>query len=161
MTRRSANARGDDPEALHPRTSDARVTLAALRHDALSTTEDGFALRLSLPWIRSLPLSSLDSVDLAVDGEQVDQLAVALGDRLIDSATVSAEPGWWFLQDRVVLRGSRMLRPGVHDVVVSFRLVIPYLQVGPDGPLTLPFQAERSLMLDAPAPEASVSRDVA
>ncbi len=44
-----------------------------------------------------------------------------------------------------------MLRPGVHDVAVSFRLVIPYLQVGPDGPLTLPFRIDRSLVLDAPA----------
>jgi hypothetical protein len=59
------------------------------------------------------------------------------------------------------VRGGRMLQPGVHDVSVSFRLVIPYLQAGPDGPLTLPFRLDRPLVLDAPAPYVSVSRDVA
>ena len=137
------------------------MTLAALRDDALSSTADGFALRLSLPWIRSLPLASLDAVEVVVDGERVDRLGIALGDRLVDPAALPHERGWWFLQDRVVLRGARMLRPGVHDVAVSFRLVIPYLQVGPDGPLTLPFRIDRSLALDAAGSSRSVSRDVA
>jgi len=137
------------------------MTLAALRDDALSSTADGFALRLSLPWIRSLPLASLDAIEVVVDGEQVDRLGIALGDRLLDPTAVSQERTWWFLQDRVVLRGARMLRPGVHDVAVAFRLVIPYLQVGPDGPLTLPFRIDRSLALDAAASAPSVSRDVA
>jgi Domain of unknown function (DUF6379) len=137
------------------------MTLAALRDDALSSTSDGFALRLSLPWIRSLPLASLAAVEVVVDGERIDRLAIALGDRLLDPAALSEERTWWFLQDRVVLRGARMLRPGVHDISVSFRLLIPYLQVGPDGPLTLPFRIDRSLALNAPAPFPSVSRDVA
>lgn len=137
------------------------MTLAALRDDALASTSDGFALRLSLPWIRSLPIASLEAVEVVVDGEPVRPLAIALGDRLVDPAAVSQERGWWFLQDRVVLRGGRMLQPGAHDVSVSFRLMIPYLQAGPDGPLTLPFRIERALVLDAPAPYVSVSRDVA
>ncbi len=49
------------------------------------------------------------------------------------------ESGWWFLQDRLEIRGEPALTPGAHDVAVSFRLVIPYLQTGPDGPLALPF----------------------
>ena len=137
------------------------MTLTALRDDALSSTEDGFALRLGLPWIRSLPLSSLDAVEVVVDGERVHPIAVALGDRLADPVELSRERGWWFLQDRVILRGRRMLRPGAHGVVVSFRLVIPYLQAGPEGPLALPFHLERSIVLDAPASAPSVSRDVA
>ena len=137
------------------------MTLTALRDDALTSTEAGFALRLGLPWIRSLPLASLDAVEVVVDGEQVDRLGIALGDRLLDPTAVSQERTWWFLQDRVVVRGVRMLRPGVHHVSVSFRLMIPYLQVGPDGPLTLPFRIDRSLVLDAAASTSSVSRDVA
>lgn len=137
------------------------MTLTALRDDALSSTEDGFALRLGLPWIRSLPLASVDAVEVVVDGERVHPIAVALGDRLADPVELSRERGWWFLQDRVVLRGRRMLRPGAHDVAVSFRLVIPYLQAGPEGPLALPFHLERSIVLDAPASAPSVSRDVA
>jgi hypothetical protein len=136
------------------------VTLSALRHDALTTTTDGFALRLNLPWIRSLPLASLDSLEVVVDGQPVESLTIALGDRLVDPAAIAQERGWWFLQDRLVLRGARMLQHGAHDVSVSFRLAIPYLQTGPDGPLTLPFRIDRSLVLDASASSPSFSRDV-
>ena len=137
------------------------MPLAALRDDALSSTAAGFDLRVSLPWIRSLPLASLDSLEVSVDGEGAGPIAIVLGDRLIDPAAAVHERGWWFLQDRVVVRGRRMLGPGAHEVSVSFRLAIPYLQAGPDGPLTLPFHFERALELDAPAPVLSVSRDVA
>lgn len=137
------------------------MTLAALRDDALSSTSDGFDLRLSLPWIRSLPLASLDSLEVVIDGEVVHPIVIVLGERQVDPAAAVHERGWWFLQDRLVVRGRRMLRPGAHDVSVAFRLAIPYLQAGPDGPLTLPFQVDRVLVLDAPASSPSVSRDVA
>ena len=124
------------------------MTLSALRDDALSSAADGFELRLGLPWIRSLPLDCLDELEVSVDGEPADPLAVALGERMVDPGALAHEGGWWFLQDRLVLRGERMLQPGAHDVAVSFRLRIPYLQAGPDGPLTLPFLVERTLELD-------------
>ena len=137
------------------------MTLAALRDDALSTTPGGFALRLGLPWIRSLPLNCLGAIEVVVDGHRVDPLGVALGERIIDHSDLVHERGWWFIQDRVVLQGGRNLQPGTHDVAVSFGLVIPYLQSSPDGPLTLPFRIERQLVLDATATVRSVSRDVA
>jgi len=137
------------------------MTLAALRDDALSSTPNGFELRLGLPWIRSLPVASLDAIELVVDGERVDHVEVAVGDRLVAPSDLGHERGWWFLQDRVVLHGRRMLRAGAHNVAVSFRLLIPYLQAGPDGPLTLPFRIERSILLDAPTSLPSVARDVA
>ena len=56
---------------------------------------------------------------------------------------------WWFLQDRLSILGGLRLSPGAHDVAVTFRLVIPYLQTGPNGPLALPFHISRSLTLDA------------
>lgn len=137
------------------------MTLSALRHDALTTADDGFALRLGLPWIRSLPLASLLGLEVTVDGTPVERLTVGLADRDVDPAALGSESGWWFLQDRVVLRGNRRLDAGSHDVVVSFRLSVPYLQTGPDGPLTLPFRIERPLVLDAEASTPTVSRDVA
>jgi hypothetical protein len=137
------------------------MTLSALRDDALTSTDDGFALRLGLPWIRSLPVAGLERLELVIDGERVDPVMIALGGRLLDPRDLARERGWWFLQDRLVLRGWRSLQPGSHDVVVAFRLVIPYLQTGPDGPLTLPFHVERAIHLDAPTSAPSVSRDVA
>ena len=137
------------------------MTLSALRDDALTTADDGFALRLGLPWIRSLPLASLLEPGVTIAGTPVARLTVWLGERNVDPAALSSESGWWFLQDRVVLRGERPLDAGSHDVIVSFRLSVPYLQTGPDGPLTLPFRIERPLVLDAAASRTTVSRDVA
>ena len=137
------------------------MTLSALRDDALTTTDDAFALRLGLPWIRSLPLASLLGPRVSIDGEPAESLAIDLGDRVIDASALVLEPGWWFIQDRVVLRGERRLDAGPHDIVVSFRLAVPYLQTGPDGPLTLPFRIERPLVPNAAASTPTVSRDVA
>ena len=75
---------------------------------------------------------------------------MALGDRRVPPAELTEDDGWWFQQDRVTLVLPHELAPGTHDVAVEFGLRIPYLQVGPDGPLTLPFRAERPLVLDAP-----------
>ncbi|MGA7148649.1 MAG: hypothetical protein WBX17_09205 [Microbacterium sp.] len=138
------------------------MTLHALRADALSSTTDGFALRLSLPWIRSLPLSSLTEPAVHIDGVPSGPLLVQIGDRSIPSDALVHEKGWWFVQDRVVLRGRARVTPGAaHGVAVTFELVVPYLQSGPDGPLRLPFTASRTLVTDAPPAVATVSRDAA
>lgn len=133
--------------------------LGALREDALTTTADGFALRLSLPWIRSLPLASLGDIEVSLDGSTVPGLTVAVGERLIAVSALAFERGWWFVQDRVVLHG-RVPVEGVHDVTVDFRLLVPYLQAGPDGPLRLPFRFERTLRADTAPLLSSIARDV-
>ncbi|MFT3797584.1 hypothetical protein [Microbacterium sp.] len=129
----------------------------ALCEDALGATRDGFTLRLSLPWIRSLPLASLIDLAVVIDGEPAAVHAL-LGARAVPVDALGAEPGWWFVQDRVVLAGDRTLADGIHDVSVAFRLVIPYMPSGTDGPLVLPFRTDARL---APGTAASsVSRDV-
>jgi hypothetical protein len=132
------------------------MTLTALRDDALRSADEGFVLRLGLPWIRSLPLASLADLSVVIDGEPVEGLSVQLDGRDIDPSALVDEDAWWFLQDRLAIRGERVLASGAHDVSVAFRLVIPYLQTGPDGPLALPFHIGRSLILDAAAPAASI-----
>jgi hypothetical protein len=86
---------------------------------------------------------------------------VLLGDRQVPATDLAEDDGWWFQQDRVTLVVSRELGPGAHDVAVEFGLRIPYLQVGPDGALTLPFRAERSLVRDAPHVPAVVTERAA
>ena len=134
------------------------MSLSALRDDALARTPDGFALRVSLPWIRSLPLASLSELEVSLDGEPVRGIRLRLGDRLVEDTADLA--GWWYVQDRLVVKGDRRLDDGPHDVAVSFRLAVPYLQTGPDGPLELPFRTERTLTADA-ATGAFAGRDVA
>ncbi|MDO9395017.1 MAG: DUF6379 domain-containing protein [Herbiconiux sp.] len=128
------------------------MTLPALHDDALAATSTGFTLRLSLPWIRSLPLSSLGDLELTVGGQSfTDRLAVAVGGRTVAPAELAGESGWWFLQDALELRVPQALAPGLHAVAVSFSLMIPYLPAGPDAPLTLPFRFERRLSVTASA----------
>lgn len=144
------------------------MTLSALRDDALRSAPErsddgsgataGTEVRLSLPWIRSLPLASLLDPVVHVGGRRYDPVIV-LGDRSLAAADLADEEGWWYLQDRVVLGIPDATTPGTHEVSVSFRLEIPYLPGGPDDPLRLPFVFTRELERDATA--SSVSRDVA
>lgn len=130
------------------------MTLPMLLDDALSATDTGFALRLSLPWIRSMPLAAVTDLVVTMDGDPVAVHAV-VGDRVLAPADLSREDGWWFIQDRLELRGERDLAPGRYEVGVAFVLAVPYLQAGPAGPLTLPFRVERALEVMT---EASVDR---
>ena len=133
---------------------------AALRADALTSTEDGFELRIGLPWIRSMPVSSVRDLAVTIDGSLVPDVGVVLRGRRVGPQELAGEAGWWFLQDRLVLVGDRPLAPGSHAVSVDFRLLVPYLQAGPGAPLVLPFSLEADLVLDD-TPVPSLSRDVA
>ncbi|WP_432543768.1 C-glycoside deglycosidase beta subunit domain-containing protein [Kineococcus sp. SYSU DK002] len=133
---------------------------SALRPDALSSAPGGFAIRLSLPWIRSLPLACLTRLTVEVDGRAVAP-RIRRGHRDVGPDELREEPGWWFVQDRVVLHVAGPLTPGPHDVAVTFALVIPYLQGPPTAPLTLPFHDARTLELDAAPTRPTVSLDVA
>lgn len=133
------------------------MVLSALRDDALHTLPDGYALRLSLPWIRSLPLAGLVEPAVRIDGRPL-PATVQLGDRRVDPAALESETRWWHVQDRVALHVTDAASPGIHEVSVSFRLEVPYLDGGPDGPLALPFFFTRAL--DTETPTTGVSRDV-
>ena len=132
------------------------MTLQVLRDDSLISTPAGAAVRVSLPWIRSLPLTSLQDPIVTIDGVSADEVTVLIDGRSVPPTELTEDDGWWFQQDRVRLAWPHQLSPGTHDVAVEFGLRIPYLQVGPDGPLTLPFGAERSVVLDAPHMPAQV-----
>ena len=134
---------------------------SALRDDALTSTATGVAVRIGLPWIRSLPIACVREPAVIIDGVDAVPAQVVLGDRALDSSRIIDEAGWWFAQDRLVLELNRPLEPGVHSVVVSFRLLIPYLMAGPGGtPLELPMRLAGDLLLDHD-PVPSVSLDVA
>ncbi|MFB9818887.1 C-glycoside deglycosidase beta subunit domain-containing protein [Arthrobacter ramosus] len=134
----------------------------ALRDDALASTSEGFELRIGLPWIRSMPLSSVSSLELVIDDEPMPPTALSalLGERRVPASSLQAESGWWFVQDRLVIAGQRRLGPGEHTVSAGFWLLVPYLQAGPGSPLILPFHLESRLQLDH-AHVPSVSCDVA
>jgi hypothetical protein len=138
------------------------VLETALGEDALTITSDGFELRIGLPWIRSMPLSSVSALSVEIDGVPVlpDDLTVLLGDRSVSAAALPKERGWWFVQDRLVVAARCGLHCGIHAVSVSFQLLVPYLQARPGSPLVLPFHLEAQLDT-ALALAPGASRDVA
>jgi hypothetical protein len=137
------------------------MSLAILRDDALRAEGNGAVLRLSLPWIRSLPLASLREVEVEIDGSLVNRVRVRLAAGDLDPRELAGEERWWHVQDRVVLTGIPVLSPGDHRVAVTFSLLIPYLPGGQDAPLILPFRDRRVCVLDAAVTRTDVSRDVA
>ncbi|BCW34462.1 hypothetical protein StoSoilA2_05180 [Arthrobacter sp. StoSoilA2] len=138
----------------------------ALREDALSFGPDGFELRLGLPWIRSMPLSSIRGLSVSVDGwsPAEGELRVRLGQRAIPADALAGESGWWFIQDRLVIlfpvNRFRDRSGNVRKVSVDFELIVPYLRGGADGPLVLPFHLEAMLQASQVVPRG-VSLDVA
>lgn len=138
-----------------------RSVLEALGADALVHDGADSVLRVSLPWIRSLPLAAVSGLEVRIDGALLPQPLVRLGGRLVSLDDLALEAGWWFVQDRLALQFDRELDAGTHSVTLVFRLTVPYLQVSPDGPLTLPFLFERDLVAIAPGSTRGIARDVA
>ena len=113
---------------------------------------DGFALRARAaldPLAAALTSLRPDGDDRRRPGRRASRSQ--LGDRRVELRRSTEEDGWWFLQDRLTIRGERDAAPrrprrrGRRSASSSRTC-----RVGPDGPLTLPFHIARSLMLDAP-----------
>src|SRR5689334_17140153 len=108
-----------------------------LTSDSLIRRPDGLGIALTVPWYRSLWLSSVSDVAVAVDGRPIprEDLRVELGDR---SFGVDELPDqWdvlWFIQDRLVLVVP-LAEPPVEgqevDVEVTVDLRLPYMQIAP------------------------------
>lgn len=105
--------------------------------DSLRTHPDGLALRLTIPWYRSLWLSSVTSLELAVDGEPVPQenLRFVAGDReyRLDELPDQSDT-LWFLQDHplLVAKGERQVEVGErYEIALIGQLRLPYMQIAP------------------------------
>lgn len=105
--------------------------------DSLRPHPDGLALRLTIPWYRSLWLSSVTSLELTVDGEQVpqDDLRFVLHDReyTLDELPQQSET-LWFLQEHPLLiaKGERPVEVGEqYEITLAGHLRLPYMQIAP------------------------------
>jgi hypothetical protein len=107
-----------------------------VRDDALSATEEGYALEIHSHWYRSLPLTSLAVVDLTLDGEPVDTSALTVeanGKTFGFDELGELYDEWWFVTDAVTLQipWPDAAPGGQHRVELDLGLSIPYLIVGP------------------------------
>jgi hypothetical protein len=126
-----------------------------LTDDSLLRRPGGLGIALTVPWYRSLWLSSVTDIAVAVDGREIpkDALRVELGERTYRIGELADQ--WdvlWFIQDRLVVvvpldeppaEGSKV------DVEVTVDLRLPYMQIAPTKYVTNHASNRRSLAVHA------------
>lgn len=130
-----------------------------IHDDSLRVHPEGFALALTIPWYRSLWLSSVSTLQLTVDGEQVpqDDLTLDIGHRRYSIAELPDQSDTlWFLQQHpllIVRRDEPFALGETHDIVLHGELRLPYMQIAPGqdgGPgIYVPNVVRQSLTLTA------------
>ncbi len=128
------------------------LSTSMLGDDALRAFDGGFELDIHLNWYRSLPVSSVATIELTVAGEEIprDEITVEVNG---SSSRLDELPArWdeeWFVLDPATLRVRRpLIRTGERvDVHLKLGSRVPYILVGPDRALEV--VSERSAALVA------------
>jgi sugar phosphate isomerase/epimerase len=138
-----------------------------IQADSLRTHSEGLALSLTLPWYRSLWLSSVSTLRLTVDGEEVPAADLAFeldGARYALDELPQQSEVLWYLQVHPLLiarRAEAVVLGETHEVEIFGELRLPYMQIAPGqdgGPgMYVPNIVRQALTLtvtdrDAPAP---------
>ena len=103
--------------------------------NAVREGEPGFTVKVRLTSYRSLPLSCIEGMQLAIDGEPIDPRTAVFtlnnySHKLDELASLSKV--WWFVLDYAELFVPRPapLAPGFHDVEGTLVTVEPYTTAG-------------------------------
>jgi hypothetical protein len=131
------------------------MTLEAnvLRDDAVRATAAGYEVDVHLAWYRSLPLSCVEGVSVAVAGRTVPREDVRVrhgGRELALDELAGLVDEWWFVQDplTVVVPDPEPRGAGTEsEVVVELATRIPYIIIGPDTALVQRTKAEREVVI--------------
>ncbi len=123
-----------------------------LTEDSLIRRPDGLGIALTVPWYRSLWLSSVSDIAVSVEGREIpkDDLRVELGERTyrVDELQVQWDV-LWFIQDRLVVVVPLDEPPAEGqevDVEVTVDLRLPYMQIAPTKYVTNHASNRRSLV---------------
>lgn len=111
------------------------MTEDVVRPDALTARDGRLILSVHLPWYRSLPVSCLESVAVAIDGVPVpvERIAVpGFAGRVEDAAHSDAV---WDLRDALEVTLAKALCGNVVALAVDLAVRIPYIQQAPGVPL--------------------------
>ena len=129
------------------------MSLAAsmLPDDALRGRDDGFELDVHLNWYRSLPLSSLKTVEVTVNGEAIDRDEITWVVNGAEHRLDDLGEHWdelWFVLDPATFHVRRPVVERGETAEVSVRLGnrIPYILIGPDTPLEYVTQRTKTLV---------------
>jgi hypothetical protein len=128
-----------------------------LSDDSLIRRPEGLGIALTVPWYRSLWLSSVSDIAVSVEGREIpkDDLRVELGERTF--RVVELADQWdvlWFIQDRLVVLVPHDAMPldeppaeGQQvDVEATVDLRLPYMQIAPTKYVTNHASNRRSLV---------------
>ena len=123
-----------------------------LTDDSLIRRPEGLGIALTVPWYRSLWLSSVSGIAVAVDGMAIptENLRVELAGRTYSVAELPEQ--WdtlWFIQDRLVVVAplDEPVAEGQDvDVEVTVDLRLPYMQIAPQKYVTNHASNRRSLV---------------
>jgi hypothetical protein len=119
------------------------ATVKLIVENSLRVLEDGYAFDVRLNWYRSLPLSSVDFLDVKLDGMQVpaDQILFEINQHSYPlSELVERFDELWFVQDHARLH---VHQPGKihtgesHTLETEISLRFPYMPIGPGKFLTI------------------------
>jgi len=108
-----------------------------IAQDSLRPHPDGLALTLTIPWYRSLWLSSVSTLRVTVDGAEIpaDDLALELaGTRYAIAELPQQSETLWFLQQHpllIVRREEPVALGDQHRVEIFGELRLPYMQIAP------------------------------
>ena len=127
-----------------------------LTDDSLIRRPEGLGIALTVPWYRSLWLSSVTDIAVSVEGREIpkNDLRVELGERSYRIDELADQ--WdvlWFIQDRLVVLvpydATPLDEPPAEgqdvDVEVTVDLRLPYMQIAPAKYVTNHASNRRSL----------------
>ncbi|MGY1985520.1 DUF6379 domain-containing protein [Blastococcus sp. SYSU DS0669] len=122
-----------------------------LTDDSLVHRPEGLGIALTVPWYRSLWLSSVSDIAVSIEGRAVaqDDLRVELGERTYRVDELADQ--WdvlWFIQDRLVVVVPLDQPPAEGqevEVEVTVDLRLPYMQIAPQKYVTNHASDRRSL----------------
>src|SRR5919205_232333 len=108
------------------------LTEQVIADGSLEGREDGFSFDLRMPWYRALPLSSLEGLEVSIDGEPVasDDLRLELEGKTYSLADLPPlYDEWWYVADAAEVRAPKRggLAAGEHELDVTIFLRIPYI----------------------------------
>jgi hypothetical protein len=123
-----------------------------LSDDSLIRRPEGLGIALTVPWYRSLWLSSVSNVAVSVEGRDIptEELRVELGERTYRVEELQDQ--WdvlWFIQDRLVVVVPLDEPPAEGqqvDVEATVDLRLPYMQIAPQKYVTNHASNRRSLV---------------
>jgi hypothetical protein len=101
------------------------TAMKIIQDDSLRVVEGGYEVQVRLNWYRSLPLSCVEKVTLALDGKLVDSEKIRFGinghEYKLEELDDLVEE-FWFVQDSAILR---VLQPGAVTKGTPSRLKLP------------------------------------